>query len=153
MDGTTTGTIRLGETEIRYCRAGSGAPVLVLLSHDGELAAGDELFRGLAEEARVVALRHDPANGSASDPDGSTLLRDLGEGLGLEEPLVVADERWAARLTRSGRSGPGPSPLVWRSLETATTIRTVLDLLGAVVPRGPEGRGRPRPQGDSRSRS
>lgn len=153
MEGITAGTIRLGATEIRFRRAGRGAPVLLLLSCDDGIAGGDELFRRLAEEVRVVALRLDPVHGSASDPDASTLLRDLGEGLGLQEPLVVADEAWAARLTRGGRSGPAPSPVVWRAEETAWTIRTLLDALRDGATRPAATRVPRMPQWDSDSRS
>lgn len=75
--------VQTGAFETSYRRAGTGAPVLLLDGGDPEI--GEWLFRSLAARFRVVApARRDGQAGFEA------WLRGLIDGLGLDQPAVVA---------------------------------------------------------------
>jgi hypothetical protein len=91
--------LQAGNTEIVYCRAGDGSPVLLLRT--GVLAGplGGRLFERLAMRARVIA----PVipGGAIATTVLADWLREVTEGLGLVRPSVVIDEAMAAALLDS----------------------------------------------------
>jgi hypothetical protein len=101
--------IQVGEETVRYRRAGTGAPVLLLHANppgSGERMAGTEwdAFVTLARGHRVFQ----PLTGVPITPDAAEKwLRGVVEGLGLETPAVVADPDLAPALARLVRENGG----------------------------------------------
>jgi pimeloyl-ACP methyl ester carboxylesterase len=92
--------VQTTDTETVYRRAGKGVQILLLVAGSGSGTLQRTLLHTLAEHFRVFAPRFPPrANGALPAADGttgaevSTWLRDLIDGLGLERPSIVADER------------------------------------------------------------
>lgn len=83
--------VQAGSTETRYCRAGSGAPVLLLGA--GGMAGPFvlPLFHALAGSFRVIAPEP-PGDAGGDGVPVCRWLRDVIDGLGLARPSIVADE-------------------------------------------------------------
>ena len=94
--------IQVGEETVRYRRAGTGAPVLLLGGrHTGPIGeAGSimaDLFHELARDHRVFQ----PTTLIPRDQDAAERwLQSVVEGLGLITPEVVADAELAPALAR-----------------------------------------------------
>jgi hypothetical protein len=96
--------IRLGGVAVRYLRAGSGSPVVLLLGDSAPGEGPGEPFTSLAREHRVFR----PVGRIPGGRDeAERWLRGLVEGLGLREPDVVAEARFAPLLSRLVRRNGG----------------------------------------------
>lgn len=93
-----------GGEETPYRRAGHGTPVLLLGAgaEDGDAT----LLLALAREFRVIAPGRLPPGGAGDEAWGGW-LRGLIDGLGLDRPLLVADDHLAPTLDRCARTDPG----------------------------------------------
>ena len=97
--------LQVGAVETRYHRGGRG-PALVLLMAGGRAGPlGGALFDALCARFRVVAPVPPPEVGAAVP--ASRWLRDLLDGLGVERPLVVADEPLAGAVLAVMLAAPG----------------------------------------------
>src|SRR5688500_4011849 len=90
-------TLLTAACETHYVRAGAGSPMLLLFPAGLDDALGAALFERLAERYRVVAPVVPAGVGGAGIPL-ARWLRELIDGLGLEQPTVVADESLAGAL-------------------------------------------------------
>lgn len=80
-----------GGTETPYRRAGTGRPVLLLVSGSAP-DASEELFRALSQSFRVIM----PELPDTGDPgELAQWLRDVIDGLGLVSPVIVVDPQSA----------------------------------------------------------
>lgn len=110
--------------ETHYRRAGSGAPVLLLLTA-ADCGAEGRLFQHLARYFRVIAPHLDTCGGDTGPAlDSSEWLKGVIEGLGLWSPAVVADDGFALRALAFGLSNPGQIgrlALLVRDVQAAAT--------------------------------
>jgi hypothetical protein len=82
-----TAEVQVGTRVTAYRRAGRGTPVLLLSLGSG--ADWDELFAWLAREFRVIQ----PALPAGVEADAlHDWLQEVIEGLGLDRPLLLADD-------------------------------------------------------------
>lgn len=86
--------LEVGGTRIRYRRAGTGAPALLLGVDPG---AGDPAFEELARSFRVYLLLGGPP---LRRGEAEAWLHGVIEGLGLFEPELYADPALAPVLSR-----------------------------------------------------
>jgi pimeloyl-ACP methyl ester carboxylesterase len=98
--------VQTGAFETSYRRAGSGVAVLLLIM-EAEAEIGDWLFGQLSRRFRTIApvlpAGSQPVSGASPNGAGADLedwLRGLIDGLGLEQPALVAGAACGARLLR-----------------------------------------------------
>jgi len=98
--------IQVGKETVKYRRAGTGAPVLLLQApFPGPLGRGEvDTFVALARESRVFQPMTPIPRGR---DHAERWLRGIVEGLGLVTPDVVADPELAPSLARLVRQNGG----------------------------------------------
>jgi hypothetical protein len=100
--------IQVGDETVRYRRAGSGAPVLLLHAtmspNEGGGASEVEAF---ASHARTHRVFQPMTSVPVTPADAEKWLRGVVEGLGLIAPIVVADPELAPVLARLVRENAG----------------------------------------------
>lgn len=129
--------VRVGSAEIPYVRAGRGAPVLLFTAGTAAAIAAGALFTRLSREFRVVAPVFDAcAMHPGSERPGSFPfpLRDLLEGLGMEQPLVVAERQWRPFLTSGAQANqPEVAAAVFYDMADDPSLDELLRLLRNAV--------------------
>jgi hypothetical protein len=137
--------VNTAEGETPYLRAGSGRPVLLLTEADavngyGPALAGHGIIAGLAAHfrvyaptARAAANRSVRCGRSDSTVDAQPWLRNLIDALGLDVPLIVADESFADIAYDFARSDADRTTGV--VIATGSDAETLLRRLGALPAR------------------
>lgn len=80
---TVEALVQIGAVETRYQRAGQGSPLILLRA---EYAGADPLFERLATAFKVIAPELSSCRDASCFEDW---LRELVDGLGLDQPRVV----------------------------------------------------------------
>ena len=118
--------LRIGNSDVAYCRSGSaaGAPLLLLVE-DANLR--DRLRARFKDSFRVYSLS---LQDTAPDIATRALLRGVIDGLGLDQPHLLADEARGLAVMDYVISDPqrvGRIALFWREPATALYEEPVLE--------------------------
>lgn len=103
--------VQVGEQETPYLRCGRGAPVVVLATSTAER---ERLVRLVGTRFRVVAPQ------PPGTTDLSAWLREVIEGLGLEDPILVTAAEWTHEVAGEVVRSDGDDAGLLRRLEALT---------------------------------